>query len=839
MKECPSCGACYEDHIEHCRLDGSELKSSADAGVGQIGTVILDDKYLLETRLGKGGMGTVYKATQLILQRNVAIKILNLSLTADHNAKERFHREALAIAKLKHPNIVSVYDFGFSIEGYAYLVMEFISGFTLKHLLARWPKCGLEFGIDIGRQICEAIAVAHTHGVLHRDLKPENIMFEGLFNTSLVKVVDFGLAKLLTDRFQEAKLTDPHIILGTSNYMSPEQCRGDETDHRSDIYSLGVLFYEMFTGNPPFVGASPLQVMALHMTETPVPPSQIVADMPAQLEDMILVALAKDPDERQQSAEEMAHELAELLITMSSYDIKRPNPITTTAGLLKARRQMRSNIERQQLIREIEQYKVALEQAPKDTTLQQKLAELYQQVGQIEEAITSFIAAGDLLRETGKLEQAVLAYSKVRNVVNLRRRTAIANKLASVYYKMNQHRQAYQQCRQVLLYYLGKNRIEEAVKYLQTVPTLSEADINYHTQLEELIKAHTSMVNNGRHSWLDRLTGYLSNDLSDQSVLIADPDPIVCSQLAHSLSELGCQIQLADTGQQVLEIVERQRPTLIISELALPDMSGSVLFKKLVNSSLTQELIFICLSTIHSDVEIDAAFAQGIDEYWGKPFDVEAVKAKVKRLLLRSKRRRKLSGHIGESSVMEILQQLEQAGRTGCLTLRTDDDHIADAARIFLVDGVIVNVELGILPLLGALYRILTWDSGEFLFREDPPCEDQPLRLTRRQLIFEMLKFFDEEQKIILQLPPAATHLKLEWPKSFTESCEQGEKVPELFDGSRSINECLEQLRGDLDAFDLVLALYRSKKERNLTLHFSKAEAQRVDTSALTRRFDE
>ena len=253
MRHCPTCSRAFDDTAQFCPRDGAPLRASAPLAGG-----ILDGRYRLDALLGAGAMGAVYRATQLNLHRTVAIKFARGDLLSDPRAVERFRREALVVAQLKHPNIVTIHDFGVTPEAGAYLVMEHLEGRSLRQELERTARLDLGDALEVMRQACAAVGAAHAAGVIHRDLKPENIFLEATLDRSIAaKVLDFGIAKLTAASHTTwRRLTLAGAFLGTPVYTSPEQSSGDEVDARADIYSLGCILYEMLTGRPPFLAES-------------------------------------------------------------------------------------------------------------------------------------------------------------------------------------------------------------------------------------------------------------------------------------------------------------------------------------------------------------------------------------------------------------------------------------------------------------------------------------------------------------------------------------------------------------------------------------------------------
>ncbi len=317
MLHCPTCGRHYSTDFEVCPEDHSPLQ--ADATVGDAAIVdplvghTLDEKYRLEERLGIGGMGTVYRARHLLIDRPVAVKVLNQRFVEDEAARTRFSREARACGRLQHANAVTVTDFGQSQDGYVYLVMELLEGRTLRDVLSKEAPLDAARAVSLMLQISDAVAAAHDAGIIHRDLKPANVFIVQRADVpAVVKVLDFGIAKLAADTLEDddrMTLTQVGAMIGTPRYMSPEQCDGVELTPAADVYSLGVILYEMLTGSVPFSGSTPLAIAMKHTTELPRSPREIVSSIPVPLEELVLHTLEKDPQSRPANANEFRREL--------------------------------------------------------------------------------------------------------------------------------------------------------------------------------------------------------------------------------------------------------------------------------------------------------------------------------------------------------------------------------------------------------------------------------------------------------------------------------------------------------------------------------------------------
>src|SRR3954471_3580038 len=262
---------------------------------------IFDQRYVIKRKLGSGGMAVVFLAEDQELGRPVALKLLDDRHAADEQFVERFRREAQSAAGLNHPSIVSIFDRGYA-EGTYYIAMEYLDGRTLKELLVKNGPTPVPIAIDYARQILGAIAFAHKNGIIHRDIKPHNIVVGG---DGRLKVTDFGIA-----RSGASQMTEAGSIVGTAQYLSPEQARGAPVDPRSDLYSLGIVLYEMLTGKVPFTGDTPVEIAMKHLSQVPEPPSKLRGDVPHDLDAVVMRSLAKDPDQRYASAEEMDADLA-------------------------------------------------------------------------------------------------------------------------------------------------------------------------------------------------------------------------------------------------------------------------------------------------------------------------------------------------------------------------------------------------------------------------------------------------------------------------------------------------------------------------------------------------
>jgi eukaryotic-like serine/threonine-protein kinase len=309
MRYCPSCGARFSNDGAFCPHDGSATEELPEEPTGDplLGAVI-DGRYQVEARIGEGGMGIVYLAIHTVLGKRLALKVLRGEMARDADVVQRFIQEAQTASSIGHPNIVDINDFGRLPDGAVYFVMEYLDGEALTDLIGRGGSLPMREAILIIQQIASALGAAHARGIVHRDLKPDNVFILRRQGEPVVKVLDFGIAKV---GGAGAKLTRTGMVFGTPHYMSPEQAAGQGVDGRTDIYALGIIMYEMFTGRVPFDADTFMGILSKHMFESPIPPGNISDGRQlGALEDVILHALAKKPEQRYPDMEALLADLA-------------------------------------------------------------------------------------------------------------------------------------------------------------------------------------------------------------------------------------------------------------------------------------------------------------------------------------------------------------------------------------------------------------------------------------------------------------------------------------------------------------------------------------------------
>ncbi len=263
---------------------------------------LINDRYQIESTLGKGGMAVVYQARDLTLERNVAIKVLLQKYSTDPAFREHFHQEAKAAANLAHPNIVTVYDFGFDAER-LFIIMEFVPGTDLKHLQEKFTRFDIQQTLTLMRQACAGVGYAHRAGLVHCDIKPQNLL---ITPDNRLKVVDFGIARALAYINPEEKT---EIVWGSPHYFSPEQAAGNAPSPASDVYSIGVIMYEMLAGQLPFEASTSTELARMHRQDLPKAPRELNPEIPQALEEILLKVLSKEPAARYRTADQLGRVL--------------------------------------------------------------------------------------------------------------------------------------------------------------------------------------------------------------------------------------------------------------------------------------------------------------------------------------------------------------------------------------------------------------------------------------------------------------------------------------------------------------------------------------------------
>ena len=334
MKYCPVCERKYDDEMRLCGVDGTTLRSQSlqtpvrdqpvrDQMIGRV----VKGRYQIMKRLGEGGMGTVYLADQVSIGRKVALKLLRGTYAMDDEFIARFRREARLAASLNHRNIVTVYDFDQGDDESLFIAMEYLNGEKLSDVIRRDGPLDLNRAVRLCLQCAEGLEAAHRAGVIHRDIKPDNIMVIGEEAVERIKLMDFGIARL-RDVAATSRLTRPDVIMGTPAYMAPEQAEGKETSEKTDIYALGVVLYEMLSGEVPFKANTPAAVLLKQIQESPVPLRKLRREVPSEIERTVMQALEKKPEKRQHAMRDLVQSLGKAAAMNVEYDV--PETIMTT-----------------------------------------------------------------------------------------------------------------------------------------------------------------------------------------------------------------------------------------------------------------------------------------------------------------------------------------------------------------------------------------------------------------------------------------------------------------------------------------------------------------------------
>jgi len=333
LKVCPVCGTEYGEEAAFCSRDRSPLRpATSGAAPGLVGQ-LLGDRYHVESRIGEGGMGEVYLATHVLMGRRCALKVMSQALSRDPDAVSRFNREATNASRISHPNVCAIYDFGLTPDGLVYLAMEYVDGRTLTAVAEERGPMPVAAAVDLMTQCAAGLEAAHDLGIVHRDLKPDNIMVVSRPDRDTVKLVDFGIAKAIEGNVGQ-RVTKTGFVVGTLEYMSPEQLAGDPMDGRSDQYSLALVFYRLITGRLPFEGTSIQETVVKRLTDPPYPLALARPEgkFPAGLQAVMDRTLARQPAERYPTVGDFVKALQEVVPNEAERTRRLDAPRASVAG---------------------------------------------------------------------------------------------------------------------------------------------------------------------------------------------------------------------------------------------------------------------------------------------------------------------------------------------------------------------------------------------------------------------------------------------------------------------------------------------------------------------------
>jgi CheY-like chemotaxis protein len=506
--------------------------------------------------------------------------------------------------------------------------------------------------------------------------------------------------------------------------------------------------------------------------------------------------------------------------------------------------QMNTRLDQAKLNKEIERFRQVLLSNPNDTESLRQLGTTYQTAGMAEEAIQCFLRLAELYQQSRQTELALAYYRKVERMGDNERRASVLKEIETIHHNLGQYEEAYRTCRQVIEVYLAINQKEAARGFINTIPLFGEKDELYRKELREMIGVRDETWAQGaRGTWVDEqpetaikspvsLPGYQASKIvptpdseqavyAEMSILVVDDDPNICLILSTAIKTIGCQVITASNGADAMDKALRLRPNLIISDLLMPRMDGSQLFTKLQEYPETNSIPFICLTSRGQEEEKLAAFQRGVEDYWVKPFSIGEITMRIKKILQRQIQnmqneiasagtsQAELSGSLAEMTPADLLRFVESKHKTGVLHLKNGE---AEGMIIFQ-GGMVTDAQYANLVGEPALFTLLNWTVGSFVFQSQPISSPRTIIASTEQILARMMQRFDEEYYLIEQLP--SRELTLELSPKFDEAIQSinfprsVERLIILFDGNNSLGECLEQLRGDTDAIRLLVDFYR------------------------------
>lgn len=479
------------------------------------------------------------------------------------------------------------------------------------------------------------------------------------------------------------------------------------------------------------------------------------------------------------------------------------------------RRQVASQLDQMKLGREIEQLAQMVKENPGNVEALRQLAEKYQEAGNVEAAVAHFLQLADLYRTTKQHELALAFYRKVEKLVDSTQRATVLKQIVNIHFDTRQFDKAYEYSRQVISLYLNDQQSEAAAGFLKMLPGFGEKDADYRKELREMIQERNEKWMQGaKATWVseDGTNPQKTEDFSDRLVLLVDDEPHVLMILEKIIKPLGCQIVTAPNGLEALDLARTNNPALIISDLMMPKMDGSQLFAALQQDPNLSKIPFVCLSSRAQEDEKVSALEQGVEDYWGKPFSVKEIPLKVKRILRRTPTLTRISGQLSQTSVTDLLNQMERERKDGVLKIVTPRQQ---AGTIHFKEGSAFDAECGTSTGLNAIIRMINWSEGSYSFTQQPVTRENKIQMRAAELILEALHRYDEEQALLGAMP--SRHLPAMLPPDYDISWfagspkEQIRRIGILVDGKRTVGDCIDQCQDDLELLRMLATLWSSQ----------------------------
>lgn len=479
------------------------------------------------------------------------------------------------------------------------------------------------------------------------------------------------------------------------------------------------------------------------------------------------------------------------------------------------RRQVASQLDQMKLGREIEQLAQMVKENPGNHEALRQLAEKYQEAGNVEAAVAHFLQLADLFRTTKQHELALAYYRKVEKLVDSSQRATVLKQIVNIHFDTRQFDKAYEYSRQVISLYLNDQQSEAAAGFLKMLPGFGEKDADYRKELREMIQERNEKWMQGaKATWVseDGTNSQKTEDFSDRLVLLVDDEPHVLMILEKIIKPLGCQIVTAPNGLDALDLARVNTPALIISDLMMPKMDGSQLFAALQQDPNLSKIPFVCLSSRAQEDEKVSALEQGVEDYWGKPFSVKEIPLKVKRILRRTPTLTRISGQLSQTSVTDLLNQMERERKDGVLKIVTPRQQ---AGTIHFKEGAAFDAECGTSTGLNAIIRMINWSEGSYSFTQQPVTRENKIQMRAAELILEALHRYDEEQALLAAMP--SRHLTATLPPDYDVSWfagspkEQIRRIGILVDGKRTVGDCIDQCQDDLELLRMLATLWSSQ----------------------------